>query len=77
MICKGKCPSISVSGKKYELGYKYCSTCRIWSDSIHLLCSCCRTKFRTRPRTLKDKNIERAKKKEIIRLAIEERRKLL
>ena len=53
--CKGICHTIPGSGprvyKPYHRGFRYCGTCELFIPIQSILCPCCKTLLRYRPRS--------------------------
>ena len=52
MSCKGVCNRFEgyPGNPKYDLGYRYCTTCGYSIICDSLLCPCCKTTLRRKPR---------------------------
>ena len=52
--CRGICSRYSITTKwgqkKYELGLRFCSYCRVWFDHDRLCCICCGKRLRYKRR---------------------------
>ena len=64
-VCKGFCQTVDnkkpIKGKRYELGWRYCRTCRFWWQKeqlvnnapkikSHIICACCTSLVRQKAR---------------------------
>jgi len=55
-ICKGLCTRLKISTYsdsvrfRYRFGQKYCSNCALFFFTEEFVCSCCKTKLRSKSR---------------------------
>ena len=55
--CKGLCirfkPSSFAGNLRYKIGQKWCSLCALFFITEEVMCPCCRTRLRSKPRSKK------------------------
>ncbi len=55
--CKGVCerlkPKSLTNNLRYKFGQKWCSLCALFFFSKEIMCPCCKTRLRSKPRSKK------------------------
>ena len=56
--CKGLCsrlkPKSIVGNLRYKIGQKWCSLCALFFLTDEVMCPCCKTRLRSKPRSKND-----------------------
>ncbi|RNJ77852.1 MAG: hypothetical protein EB829_02825 [Nitrosopumilus sp. H8] len=54
-VCRGLCerikPAALTSNLRYKIGQKWCSLCALFFFTEEVMCPCCKTRLRSKPRS--------------------------